>query len=83
MFFEKGMTVNDLKKIVDKAVAEGWGDATVLVQADADGISDIVVNGYEGSGYEFGGDEKIFSLVSARDINQFINCYGSGAVEEA
>lgn len=76
MFFEKGMTVNDLKKIVDKAIDAGFEDATVLVQADADGISDIVVNGYEGHGYSLGGDEKIFSLVSVKDEKQYKNIYG-------
>ena len=76
MFFEKGMTVNDLKKIVDKAIDAGFEDATVLIQADADGISDIVVNGYEGHGYNLGGDEKIFSLVSVKDEKQYKNVYG-------
>lgn len=76
MFFKEGMTVNDLKKIVDKAVDAGYGDATILVQADADGISDIVVNGSEGFGYGFGGEEKIFGLVSVRDEKQYRNIYG-------
>lgn len=76
MFFEKGMTVNDLKKIVDKAIDAGFEDATVLIQADADGISDIVVNGFEGHGYGMGSDEKIFSLVSVKDEKQYRNIYG-------
>ena len=82
MFFNKGMTVNDLKKIVDKAVVEGYGDALIQVQADADGISDIMINGFEGYGQEFGDGEKVFSLVSAEDETHFRNCYG-GVVEEA
>lgn len=76
MFFKEGMTVSDLKKIVDKAIDAGFEDATILVQADADGISDIVVNGYEGHGYGMGSDEKIFSLVSVRDEKQYKNIYG-------
>lgn len=83
MFFEKGMTVNDLKKLVDQAVAEGYGDAHIQVQADADGISDIMVNGFEGCGHEFGDGEKVFSIVSAANQAQFENYYGNGAVEEA
>ena len=76
MFFKEGMTVSDLKKIVDKAIDAGFEDATILVQADADSISDIVVNGYEGHGYGIGSDEKIFSLVSVKDEKQYRNIYG-------
>lgn len=54
----------DLKKIVDREVSKGNGDAIVIVQADADSISDIVITDYEGCGYELGGDVKVFSLVS-------------------
>ena len=70
------MTVEELKELCDKAIAEGCGDAVVMVQADADGISDIVVNGFEGYGREFVDGEKIFSLVSAMDRKQFEDCYG-------
>lgn len=76
MFFEKGLTVKELKELCNKAIDAGFEDATVLVQADADGISDIVVNGYGGHGYELGGDEKIFSLVSVEDEKQYRNIYG-------
>ena len=82
MFFSKGMTVNDLKEIVDKAVVEGYGNALIQVQADADGISDIMINGFEGYGREFGDGVKVFSLVSVKDETQFRNYYG-GEVEEA
>ena len=34
-----------------KSVAEGYGNAVVEVQADADGISDIMINGIEGLGW--------------------------------
>ena len=69
------MTVNKLKELCDKAIADGYGDAVILVQADADNISDIIVNGFEGYGQYYG--EKNFSLVSSRDKKQFENCYGS------
>ena len=72
----KEMTVEELKKLCDKAIAEGCGDAVVMVQADADSVSDIVVNGFEGYGREFGVGQRIFSLVSARDKKQFESCYG-------
>lgn len=72
----KVMTVNKLKELCDKAIADGFGDAAIMVQADADGISDIIVNGFEGCGNEFGDGPKVFSLVSSRDKKQFENCYG-------
>lgn len=76
-FFEKGLTVSKLLEICQKSVAEGCGDAVIQVQADADGISDIIVNGVEGWGNEFREDgPKIFSLVSASDKQQFENIYG-------
>ena len=76
-FFEKGLTVSKLLEICQKSVAEGYGDAVVEVQADADHISDIIVNGIEGWGNEFHEDgPKIFSLVSASDKQQFENIYG-------
>jgi hypothetical protein len=76
-FFEKGLTVSKLLEICQKSVAEGYGDAVVEVQADADHISDIIVNGVEGWGNEFHEDgPKIFSLVSASDKQQFENIYG-------
>lgn len=72
----KEMTVEKLKELCDKAIADGYGDAIIEVQADADGISDIVVNGFEGYGNEFEDGPKVFSLVSSRDKKQFENCYG-------
>lgn len=60
----KTMTLDDLKKLVDEEVAKGNGDAIILVQANADNISDIVINGYEGCGLEFGDGPKVFSLES-------------------
>ena len=76
-FFEKGLTVKDLKKLVDEAIEKGCGDALVVTQADVDGISDIVINGFEGCGKEFGGETSIFSLVSVKDGNQFKRIYGA------
>ncbi len=70
------LTVEKLKELCEKAIAGGYGDAIVEVQADADGISDIIVNGFEGYGDEFGDGPKVFSLVSSRDKRQFENCYG-------
>lgn len=58
------MTLNELKEIVDKEIANGNGDAIIVVQANADNISDIAITGYEGCGYEFFGDVKVFSLES-------------------
>ena len=77
MFFEKGMTVNDLKALVDEAISKGCGDAIVMVQADADGISDIVVNGFEGCENEFGDGPKIFSITSSENKAQYERCYGT------
>lgn len=70
------MTVEKLKELCEKAIADGYGDAVIEVQADADGISDIIVNGFEGYGNEFEDGPKVFSLVSVRDKKQFENCYG-------
>lgn len=76
-FFEKGLTVSKLLEICQKSVAEGYGDAVVEVQADADHISDIIVNGVEGWGNEFDEDgPKVFSLVSVIDKQQFESIYG-------
>jgi hypothetical protein len=76
-FFEKGLTVSKLLEIYQKSVAEGYGDAVVEVQADADHISDIIVNGVEGWGNELNRDgPKVLSLVSASDKQQFENFYG-------
>lgn len=58
------MTVSKLKELCDKAIADGFGDAIVMLQANADHISDIVINGFEGYGYEFGDGPKVFSLES-------------------
>ena len=51
-FFEKGLTISKLLEICQKSVAEGYGDAVVEVQADTDGISDIMINDIEGLGDE-------------------------------
>jgi hypothetical protein len=76
-FFEKGLTVSKLLEICQKSVAEGYGDAVIQVQADADGISDIMVNGIEGWGNELNRDgPKVLSLVSVVDKQQFENFYG-------
>ena len=76
-FFEKGLTVSKLLEICQKSVAEGYGDAVIQVQADADGISDIMVNGIEGWDNEFNEDgPKVLSLVSVTDKQQFENIYG-------
>ena len=55
------MTVKELKELVDKAIKNGKGDALVLVQANADHISDIVINGCY-IGYDF--DRVTFNLES-------------------
>ena len=73
-FFENGMTVSKLLEICQESVARGYGDAIVEVQADADGISDIMINGIEGWGDE--DDSKVLSLVSAIDKQQFERIYG-------
>ena len=73
-FFEKSLTVSKLLEICQKFVAEGYGDAIVEVQADADGISDIMINGSEGLGDE--NDSKVLSLVSVTDKQQFERIYG-------
>ena len=74
-FFEKGLTVSQLFEICQKSVAEGYGDAVVEVQADADGISDIIINGIEGLSDE--NDSKVLSLVSVTDKQQFERIYGN------
>ena len=73
-FFEKGLTVSKLLEICQRSVAEGYGDAVVEVQADADGISDIMINGIEGWGDE--NDSKVLSLISVTDRQQFERIYG-------
>ncbi len=76
-FYKNGFTVAELAKLCSSAIENGYGDAIVEVQADADHISDIIVNGIEGWGNEFREDgPKIFSLVSATDKQQFENIYG-------
>lgn len=73
-FFEKGLTVSKLFEICRKSVAEGYGDAVIEVQADMDGVSDIMINGIEGWGDE--NDSKVLSLVSVIDKQQFERIYG-------
>ena len=73
-FFEKGLTVSRLLEICQKFIVEGYGDAVIEVQADADGISDIMINGIEGWGDE--NDSKVLSLVSITDKQQFERIYG-------
>lgn len=76
-FYKDGLTVNELAKLCSSAIESGYSDAVVEVQADADHISDIIVNGVEGWGNEFREDgPKVFSLVSASDKQQFENIYG-------
>lgn len=74
-FFEKGMTVSELLEICQESVAKGYGDAIVEVQANADGISDIMINGFEGFGNEFE-EPKVLSLVSVADKQRFEWVYG-------
>lgn len=73
-FFEKGLIVSKLLEICQKSIAEGYGDAIVEVQADANGISDIMINGIEGLGDK--NDSKVLSLVSVTDKQQFERIYG-------
>ena len=73
-FFEKGLTVSKLLEICQKSVAEGYGDAVIEVQADMDGVSDIMINGIEGLGDE--NNSKVLSLVSVTDKQQFERIYG-------
>ena len=73
-FFEKGLTISKLLEICQRSVAEGYGDAVVEVQADTDGISDIMINDIEGLGDE--NDSKVLSLVSVTDKQQFERIYG-------
>ena len=73
-FFEKGLTISKLLEICQKSVAEGYGDAVVEVQADTDGISDIMINDIEGLGDE--NNSKVLSLVSVIDKQQFERIYG-------
>lgn len=74
-FFEKGLTVLKLLEICQESVAKGYGNALVEVQADADGISDIMLNGFESYDNE-SEDPKILSLVSVTDRWQFERIYG-------
>lgn len=77
-FYKNGLTVNELAKLCSSAIENGYGDAVIQVQADADGISDIMVNGIEGWGNEFNEDgPKVLSLVSVTDKQQFERIYGS------
>ena len=76
-FYKDGLTVNELAKLCSSAIESGYGDAVIQVQADVDGISDIMVNGIEGYGNEFNEDgPKILSLVSVTDKQQFERIYG-------
>ena len=76
-FYKDGLTVSELVKLCNSAIENGYGDAVIQVQADADGISDIIANGAEGWGNEFREDgPEVFSLVSASDKQQFENIYG-------
>ena len=82
------MTVGKLKQLCDIAIEDGFGDATVMVQANADHISDIIVNGFEGYGYEFGCGHKVFSLES-NPVNEndpeevaWKNRYGENVIQK-
>ena len=48
------MTLSQLKELVDREIKNGNGDAIIMVQANRDGISDIVITDFEGCGHEFG-----------------------------
>ena len=50
----KPMTLSQLKELVDREIKNGNGDAIIMVQANRDGISDIVITNFEGCGHEFG-----------------------------
>lgn len=65
-FYENGMTVNDLKVLLERAIEQGYGDAHIQVQADADSISDIMINGYEGFGEEFENGQRFSQLFHQR-----------------
>lgn len=82
------MTVYKLKELCDKAIADGFGDAIVMLQANADHISDIIVNGFEGYGCEFGDGPKVFSLES-NPVNEnapaevtWKNRYGENVIQK-
>ena len=76
-FYENGMKVKDLLELCQAAVRDGYSDALVIVQADVDGISDIVVNGLEGFGDEYGEpDCPIFSITSSENKEHFERNYG-------
>lgn len=59
-----------------------------MVQANADHISDIIVNGFEGYGREFGAGPKVFSLesnpVNERDPDEasYKNRYGENVIQK-
>jgi hypothetical protein len=82
------MTVYKLKELCDKVIADGFGDAIVMVQANADHISDIIVNGFEGYGCEFGEGPKVFSLesnpVNENDPDEvaYKNRYGENVIQK-
>ena len=62
----KPMTLSQLKELVDREINNGNGDAIIMVQANRDGISDIVITDFEGCGHEFGNPEAplVFGLES-------------------
>ena len=82
------MTVSELKELCNKAIDAGFGDAIVMLQANADHISDIIVNGFEGYGYEFGEGPKVFSLESNpsngndQDEVAYKNRYGENVIQK-
>lgn len=76
-FFENGMKVTELLHLCQMAIEKGYGNAIVEVQANANGISEIIINGFEGLGYEYGKlDCPIFSITSSKNKEQFERCYG-------
>lgn len=76
-FFEKGLTVSKLLEICQEFVAKGYGDAIIGVQDDAEGIYDILINGFEGIGNEFDTGPKVFNLVSVVNKQHFDRIYGN------
>ena len=63
---KKYMTLSRLKELVDREIDNGNGNAIIMVQANRDGVSDIVITDFEGCGHEFGDPEAplVFGLES-------------------
>jgi len=63
---DKPMTLSQLKELVDREIDNGNGNAIIMIQANRDGVSDIVITDFEGCGHEFGDPEAplVFGLES-------------------